>query len=100
VQDNQQMLKGVFIILIKLPRYVSAANCQLQGVTRSLQATPVLSAPRVDVSYGSLGVVSRHAITARGNLMSTVKPQFTNASHHEQIGLRTKNVSDDKRCLE
>jgi hypothetical protein len=54
------MLKGVFIILIKLPRHVSAANCHLQGVTRSLYATPVLSAPRVDVSYGSLGVASSH----------------------------------------
>jgi hypothetical protein len=62
VQDKQQMLKGVvsFIMLVKLPRYVSAANCHLQGVTRSLQATPVLSAPRVDVSFGSLGVASRH----------------------------------------
>jgi hypothetical protein len=38
VQENQQMLKGVvsFIILIRLPRHVSAANCYLQGVTRSL----------------------------------------------------------------
>jgi hypothetical protein len=38
VQDNQQMLKGVvsFIILIKLPQYVSAANCHLQGVTLPL----------------------------------------------------------------
>jgi hypothetical protein len=36
VQENQQMLKGVFIILIKLPRNVSAANCRIQGVTRSL----------------------------------------------------------------
>jgi hypothetical protein len=62
VQDNQQMLKGVvsFIILIKLPRHVSAANYHLQGFTRSLQATPVLSAPRVDVGYGSLGVARRH----------------------------------------
>jgi hypothetical protein len=61
VQDNQQMLKGVvsFIILIKLPRHVSAANCHLQEVTRSLQATPVLSAPRVDVGYGLLGVANR-----------------------------------------
>jgi hypothetical protein len=60
VKENQEMLKGVFIILIKLPRHVSAANCHLQGVTRSLLATrtPVLSAPRVDVSYGSLGVAS------------------------------------------
>jgi hypothetical protein len=34
VQDNQQILKGVvsFIILIKLPRHVSAANCHLQGL--------------------------------------------------------------------
>jgi hypothetical protein len=61
VQDNQQMLKGIvsFIILIKLPRPVSAANSHLQGVTRSLQATPVLSASRVDVGYVSLGVASR-----------------------------------------
>jgi hypothetical protein len=36
VQENQQMLKGVFITIIKLPRHVSAANCHLQGVTRSL----------------------------------------------------------------
>jgi uncharacterized membrane protein YfhO len=35
VQDNQQMPKGVFIILIKLPQHVSAVNCHLQGVTRS-----------------------------------------------------------------
>jgi hypothetical protein len=67
VQDNQQMLKGVvgFITLIKLPPHVSAANCHLQRVTRFLQATPVLSAPRVDVSYGSLGVASRHEIPQR-----------------------------------
>jgi hypothetical protein len=26
VQENQQMFKGVFIILIKLPRHVSASN--------------------------------------------------------------------------
>jgi hypothetical protein len=31
---------SAFIILIKLPRHVSASNCYLQGVTRSLQATP------------------------------------------------------------
>jgi hypothetical protein len=63
VQKNQQMLKGVvsFIILIKLP-HVSAANCHLQGVTCFLQATPVLSVPRVVVGYGSLGVASRHGI--------------------------------------
>jgi hypothetical protein len=39
VQDNQQILKAVvsvFIILIKLPRHVSAYSCHLQGVTRSL----------------------------------------------------------------
>jgi hypothetical protein len=36
VQENQLMLTGVFIILIKLPRHVSAANYYLQGVTRSL----------------------------------------------------------------
>jgi hypothetical protein len=36
LQDNQQMLKDVFIIVIKLPRHVSAANCHLQRVTRSL----------------------------------------------------------------
>jgi hypothetical protein len=58
VQENQQMLMSVFIILIKLPRHVSAANCHLQGVTCSLQATPVFSAPRVDVGYGSFGVTS------------------------------------------
>jgi hypothetical protein len=76
VQDNQQMLKGVvsFIILIKLP-HVSAANCHLQGITRSSQATPVLSAPRVDVGYDSLGVASHRGFheTRRGNLMSTIK---------------------------
>jgi hypothetical protein len=60
VLDNEQMLKGVvsFIILIKLPRHFSAANCHLQEITRFLQATPVLSAPQVDVGYGSLGVAS------------------------------------------
>jgi hypothetical protein len=38
MQDNQQMLKDVvtFIILVKLPRHVSAANCHLQGVTHFL----------------------------------------------------------------
>jgi hypothetical protein len=57
-----RMLKGVvsFIILIKLPRHISTANCHLQGVTSSLQATSFLSASRVDVGYGSLGVASRH----------------------------------------
>jgi hypothetical protein len=61
VQDNHQMLKGIvsFIILIKLPRHVSADNCHLQGVTRCLQATPIWSAPRVHVGFGSLGVASR-----------------------------------------
>jgi hypothetical protein len=61
------MLKGVvsFIILIKLLRHVSAANCHLQGVTRSLQATPVLSAPRVDVGYGSFGVARRRGVPPR-----------------------------------
>jgi hypothetical protein len=36
VQDSQQILKGVvsFIILIKLPRHVSAANCHLQGLLK------------------------------------------------------------------
>jgi hypothetical protein len=60
MQDNQQMLKGVvsFITLIKLPQRVSAANCHLQGVTRSLQAIPVLSVPWVDVGYGLLGLVT------------------------------------------
>jgi hypothetical protein len=32
VQENQQILKGVFITLIKLPQHVSAANCYHQGV--------------------------------------------------------------------
>jgi hypothetical protein len=82
VQENQQMLKDVFIILIKLSRHVSAANCHLQGITRSLQVTPVLSAPQVDVSYGSVGVASRPGMhlsvllpaeTCRGNLMSIIK---------------------------
>jgi hypothetical protein len=31
---------------------------------------------------------------------STVKPRFTNASDHEQFGLRTQSVSDDVLCLE
>jgi hypothetical protein len=34
--QSKQMLKGVLIILIKLPRRVSAANFHLQGVTLSL----------------------------------------------------------------
>src|SRR5215510_14417736 len=41
-----------------LPRHVSAANCHLQGVTRSSQATPVLSVPQLDVGYGSLSMTS------------------------------------------
>jgi hypothetical protein len=54
------MLNGVvsFVILIKLPRYVSASKCHLQGVTRSSQATLVLSGPQVHVDYDSLGVAS------------------------------------------
>ena len=38
VKDNQQMLKGVvrnFIVLIKLPRHVSASKCHPQGLTCS-----------------------------------------------------------------
>jgi hypothetical protein len=34
------------------------ANAILRGVTRALQATPVLSVLRADVDYGSFGVVS------------------------------------------
>jgi hypothetical protein len=62
VQVHQQILKSVFsfILLIKLPRHISAANCHLQGITGSLQATPVLSGPRVVVGYGSIGVASRY----------------------------------------
>jgi hypothetical protein len=69
VQDNQQMLKDdvSFIILIKLPRHVSAANCHLQGVTHSLQATPVLSEPRVDVDHGLLGVTSSQRLATPGS---------------------------------
>jgi hypothetical protein len=42
---NPTNAKGVisnFIVLIKLPRHVSASECHPQGVTRSLYATPVL----------------------------------------------------------
>jgi hypothetical protein len=35
VKNNQQMLKAIFIVLIELPRHVSASKCHLQGVTHS-----------------------------------------------------------------
>jgi hypothetical protein len=43
VKNNQQMLKTIFIVLIELPRHVSASKYHLQGVTLSFQVTPVFS---------------------------------------------------------
>jgi hypothetical protein len=54
VQENQQMLKGVFIILIKLPRHVSAARVGCKE--------------RVTPWRWQLA-----AETCRGNLMSIIK---------------------------
>jgi hypothetical protein len=36
VKNNQQVLKEIFIVLIELPRNVSASKYHLQGVTLSL----------------------------------------------------------------